>query len=129
MAKSQKFNRPVVMTRRRGFKRTEHDAKWLGDVIGAVKAGTPAELKGLPVAYHGTAPHLQDDLSAPIEARPSVIPAEPQDIPGTDDQVRKVDASPLPTAHGMKAANVGGAPSGTIPAKLGAPAAQPVLKP
>jgi hypothetical protein len=115
-----KFNRPVVMTRRRGFKRTEHDAAWLGDVIGAVKAGTPAELKGLPVAYHGNAPHVQNDMSAPIEARASVAPiSEPADVPDTSDQTRKVDASPLPTAHGMKPANVGGAPSGTIPAKLG----------
>jgi len=40
----QKFN-PPVMTRRAGFKRTSHDATWLGDVIAAVKNGTPDALK------------------------------------------------------------------------------------
>jgi hypothetical protein len=115
MAKN-KFIKPPVMTRRGGYKRTTHDAKWLGDVIDGVAKGTPAELKGLPVAYHGAAPHAPD---ASIEARPSSEISEPVDVPGADDQTRKVDASPLPTAHGMKPANVGGAPNGTVPAKLG----------
>jgi hypothetical protein len=116
MATKAKF-KPPVMTRRAGFKNTDHSAAsgWHDNVVSAVKAGTPAELKRHPIAYHGNPPHVQDDLSAPIEARPSAIPAEPQDVPGADDQTRKVDPTPYPTTHGHKSPNK----SGTVPAKCG----------
>lgn len=35
----------------------------------------------------------------------------------------------VPTSHGMKPANVGGSPSGTVPSKLGKSVAVPVRKP
>jgi hypothetical protein len=107
-----KFIKPPVMTRRGGFKRTEHDAKWLGDVIGAVHAGTPAELKGLPVAYHGTKPHAAEDIAP--GPRPSVSPTEPADVPKVEpDETRTVSAEPYP------AANKGASKGPTVPDKLG----------
>ncbi len=126
--KSQKF-KPAVMSRRPGGKHTEHDAAWLADTVSAVKTGTPDAHKRLTIAYHGVPPHTQDDLSAPISARPSAAPTEPQDIPGTDDQVRVIDTgNNVPDAHGMRsrtAAHEGG----TVPATCGACAAQPPVDP
>jgi hypothetical protein len=113
----QKF-KPAVMNRRPGGK-TPHDAGWLAGVVSAVKNGTAAELKRLSIAYHGVGPHMQDDLSAPIEARPSVEPAEPQDIPNVDDQVRTVDDKPYPTTFGHHSPNK----TATVPATNGASAA------
>lgn len=95
----QKFN-PPVMTRRAGFKRTSHDATWLGDVIAAVKNGTPDALKSrLAIFYHGNPPRMQD-TNEPTEPRPSAEPLrpEPVDVPGADDQTRHVDATPYPAA-------------------------------
>jgi hypothetical protein len=95
------------MTRRAGFKNTDHSpaSGWLDKVVSAVKAGTPSALHRIAIGYHGNPPHFQDDLSAPIEARPSAIHAEPQDVPSTDDQTRQVSAEPYPAAN--KGANKG----------------------
>jgi len=121
--KSQKF-KPPVFTRRPGGKHTEHDAAWLGNVVSAVKDGTPDAHKRLAVAYHGVPPHLQNDLSEPIAARPSVEPGEPHDVPDAD-VVRKVDSTPFPTTHGHHPPST----SGKVPEKCGACAAvQPVVK-
>ena len=112
----QKF----AFTHKPGGKNNFHGAGWINGVVSAVKAGTAPALKRLSIAYHGIGPHLQDDLSEPLLARPSAEPVHPVDLPNVQgDQLRTVDATPLPTTHGMKPANVGGAPSGTIPAKLG----------
>jgi hypothetical protein len=99
--KSQKF-KPPVFTRRAGYKNTDHSAAsgWLAKVIAAVKDGTPAALKRHAIAYHGVPPHMQDDLNAPTEPRPSVAPTEPQDVPDADDMVRTIDATQFPTAAG-----------------------------
>jgi hypothetical protein len=113
MARSQKFKAPVF-TRRPGGKHTEHDAGWLDSIVSAVKAGTPAALKRLAIAYHGIAPHYQDDLSGPIVARPSVMPTEPQDVPGADDQVRTLAPGNVPNAFGMRNRSHEG---GTVPTK------------
>jgi hypothetical protein len=51
------------------------------------------------------------------------------DVDLQSPQTRDVSKEPYPTAHGMKPANVGGAPSGTVPSKLGEVVAQPVRKP
>jgi hypothetical protein len=114
----QKF-KPAVMSRRPGGKHTDHSAGWLADVVSAVKAGTPAALKRLTIAYHGAPPHVQDDLSAPIAARPSAAPTEPQDIPGVDDQVRTVSDTPYPTTFGHHSPTKPAA----VPATCGASAA------
>jgi hypothetical protein len=116
-ATAKKF-KPPVMTRRGGGKNTDHSAAsgWIDKVVSAVKAGTPAELKRHPIAYHGNPPHVED---APVEPRPSVAPTEPQDVPGADDMTRKIDPTPYPTTHGHKPR----AKSGTVPATCGACAA------
>jgi hypothetical protein len=44
-------------------------------------------------------------------------------------QLRKIADGNVPTSYGMKDANTGGAPRGTIPSTLGATNAQPVRKP
>jgi hypothetical protein len=113
-ATAKKF-KPPVMTRRGGGKNTDHSAAsgWIEKVANAVKAGTPAELKGHPVAYHGQAPHVED---VPPGPRPSVEPSEPQDVPGADDQTRKIDPTPYPTTHGHK--SPGKSPK--VPATCGA---------
>jgi hypothetical protein len=118
-AMSKKFQ-PPVMTRRGGGKNTDHSAAsgWIEKVAKAVTDGTPAEIHGLPVAYHGRAPHTED---VPVEARPSVEPSEPRDVPDADDMTRKIDATPYPTAHGHKPPNK----SGTVPATCGASGADP----
>jgi hypothetical protein len=113
MAAAKKF-KPPVMTRRGGGKNTDHGPGWIDKVVSAVKAGTPAELKGHPVAYHGNPPHVEDIAPGP---RPSVAPTEPADLPGAaDDQTRHVDPSPFPTTHGHKSPSK----SGTVPATCGA---------
>jgi len=119
--KSQKF-KPPVMTRRGGGKHTEHDAKWIGDVVSAVKNGTAAELKRHPISYHGQAPHIEEIAPGP---RPSVAPVEPSDVPGADDQTRKVDPTPYPTTHGHKSPSK----SGTVPATCGASGARDPKQP
>jgi hypothetical protein len=97
----EKF-KPPVFTRRAGYKNTDHSAAsgWLAKVVQAVKDGTPAVLKRLPIAYHGVGPHMQDDLNTPPEPRPSVAPSEPQDVPDADDMVRTYSAEQYPTAAG-----------------------------
>ena len=117
MATGKKF-KPPVMTRRAGFKNTDHSAAsgWLDSVVNAVKAGTAAASHRLAVHYHGNPPHLQNDLSEPIAARPSAEPAEPQDVPDADDMVRKLDATAYPAAHGMRSRTGEG---GVVPDKLG----------
>lgn len=100
--KSQKF-KPPVFTRRAGYKNTDHSAAsgWLNKVVANVAAGTPDAIKRLPIAYHGNAPHLQDDLNTPTEPRPSVAPTEPQDIPEVDpSETRRIDATAPPVAAG-----------------------------
>lgn len=126
MATKTKFQ-PPVMTRRGGGKHTEHDAKWIGDVVAAVKSGTPDAIKRLPIAYHGVAPHMQTetDMNEPIAARPSAEPAEPADVPDADDMTRTLDATALPTSHGMKGASAGG----KVPATCGASAAPKPIDP
>ncbi len=44
-------------------------------------------------------------------------------------QLRKISADAPPPSYGMRLANSGGAPMGTVPAKLGANEGQPVRKP
>ena len=113
-AKSSKF-KPAdpKFTGRGGGKHTTHDAAWIGDVVSAVKAGTPAELKGHAISYHGVAPHDGEIAPGP---RPSVAPVEPCDVPGADDQTRHIDSTPYPTAHGHK--SPGNSPK--VPATCGA---------
>lgn len=114
-ATAKKF-KPPVMTRRGGFKNTDHSpaSGWIDKVVSAVKAGTPAELKRHPIAYHGNPPHVVEDVAP--GPRPSVEPVEPQDVPGADDQTRKVNPTPYPTTHGHKSPNK----SGKVPAQCGA---------
>jgi len=114
MGKSKKFS-PPVMTRRGGGKNTDHSSAsgWIEKVAQAVKDGTPAEFHGVPIAYHGNPPHVED---ATVEARPSVEPSEPRDVPDADDQTRKVSSEPYPTTHGHHPPNN----SGKVPAKCGA---------
>jgi hypothetical protein len=119
--KSQKF-KPQVFTRRPGGKHTDHSAGWLADVVSAVKTGTPDAHKRLTIAYHGVPPHVQDDLSAPIAARPSVAPTEPQDVPGADDQVRTLAPGNMPIHPGTKGASAGP----KVPATCGASSAAPL---
>jgi hypothetical protein len=120
-ATSKKF-KPAVMTRRGGGKNTEHGPGWIAKVAAAVAAGTPAEQKRHPISYHGVAPHVED---VPPGPRPSVAPVEPTDMPGADDQTRKVDPTPFPTTHGHKSPGK----SGKVPATCGASAAQPPVDP
>ena len=126
MARKEKFRVPVF-TRRPGGKHTEHDAAWLADTVAAVKTGTPDAHKRLTIAYHGIGPHLQDDLSAPISARPSAAPiTEPADVPNADDQTRHIDpADNVPIAHGHHSPGK----SATVPATCGANAAHPPVDP
>lgn len=115
MAAHPKFRIPV-MTRRAGYKNTDHSAAsgWLDSVVNAVKAGTAKASHRLAVHYHGQPPHLQDDLSAPIAARPSTIHADPQDVPNSDDQVRRLPPGNVPTHPGTKGAK----PGPHVPTKL-----------
>jgi hypothetical protein len=87
-------------TGRGGGKHTTHDAAWLGVVLDNVAKGTDASvLRAKPIAYHNVPPH---DGDVPLEPRPSVIPPEPVDVPGADDQTRHVSSEPFPTTYGMK---------------------------
>ena len=51
------------------------------------------------------------------------------DVELQSPQTRTVDKTPLKTRDGMKAADVGGAPRGSVPANVGTSAAQPIRKP
>lgn len=127
MVRGQKFKPPVFARGRKANKRNEHDAKWIADVVGAVAAGTPKELKGLPIAYHGQAPHQETDES--VEVRASVAPREPADVPGTSDMTRKISTEQYPTAVGHHSPNMKAGTYGTLPAKGQATSNAPVRKP
>jgi hypothetical protein len=124
----QKF-KPSVFTRRPGGKNTDHSAAsgWLNSVVAAVEAGTPEVLKRLTVAYHGIPPHM--DLDESVAARASVAPTEPQDVPDANDMVRKIDATPYPTAVGHHNPNLKAGIYGSLPQKGQATSSAPVRKP
>jgi hypothetical protein len=118
MATHPKFKPPVFMHGRAAHKNTDHSnaSGWLDGIVNALARGTPAALKRLSIAYHGVGPKMQDDLSAPIFARPAAIPADPQDVPNIDPpQTRRVDPTSYPIAHGHHKPHK----SGTVPTKLG----------
>jgi len=107
----------VFMRGRGAHKNTEHGVSWLNGVLDAVRNGTPAALKRIAISYHGQPPHIQNDLSEPILARPSAEPVHPVDLPNVQgDQLRTVDATPLPKTFGMRDRSHDG---GTVPNKLG----------
>jgi hypothetical protein len=94
----QKFRAPVF-SRQPGGKENDHSAAsgWLTRVVNAVRVGTaPAIRAARTIAYHGVLPRLENDMTKPIEARPSSAEtiSEPVDVPGADDMVRKIKGAP-----------------------------------
>jgi hypothetical protein len=65
--------------------------------VNAVRNGTaPAIRAARTIAYRGVLPRFENDMTKPIEARPSSAEtiSEPVDVPGADDMVRKVEGAP-----------------------------------